>query len=352
MQDLFVCIMAGGSGERFWPMSRNQRPKHLLQLLTDRTLLEETVRRMEGVVPLSNVFVLTNEAQLKATRSAVHFLPQENIIAEPAKRDTAPAAALATAIARSRNPNAVCALFPADAMIKNTVSFQRQVRDAVNALSKHKGLLTFAIPPSYAATGFGYLELSDRLGTETEGSQVFLVNRFVEKPNNETAQEYLKSGRFAWNAGMFLWQAETFLEEARRLVPPLAQFIENFPKNNSSSYLAEHFPHLPKISVDYAILEKASRVIAVKAEFDWDDVGTWTALPTHFGQDAMGNTVRGTVTCQDSKNNIAISNGRVIALCGVENLVVVETPDAILVCHQDAVQDIKKLQAQIPEQLR
>ena len=172
--------------------------------------------------------------------------------------------------------------------------------------------------------------------------------RFVEKPDLATAETYLAGGNHAWNAGMFIWRTAAFLNEARRQVPALAKFVEDFPRGDPMAYLAGHFASLPKISVDYAIMENATAVATQLAEFDWDDVGSWTALPAHLPLDDQGNTPRGTVVTQDASNNIAISGGRVIALCGVQDLVVVETPDAVLVCHRDAVQNIKKLIPQLP----
>lgn len=344
----YVCIMAGGSGERFWPMSRKATPKHLLKLFSDQTLVEETVRRLEGVVPFENVFVLTNQAQLEATRQALSFLPSAQIVAEPAKRDTAAAAALATALVRSRDADAVMALLPADSLIKNQEVYARQLNTALARAAGSDALMTFAIKPSYPATGFGYLEMADDLG---DGFR--RVARFVEKPDEPTAKEYLAGGNHAWNAGMFVWKVESFLAEATKHTPMLAQFIRDFPAGDAASYLTVKFPTLePKVSVDYAIMEKAAAVETCLAEFDWDDVGTWTALPAHMPQDASGNTKRGKVLALDSSNNIAVSNGRVIALCGVKDLVVVETGDAILVCHRDAVQQIKQLMPDLPDEVR
>lgn len=343
---LFTFILAGGSGERFWPLSRSKTPKHLLRLLSDRTLLETTVRRVENLVPWERVFVLTNATQVEAIRKELPFLPPENVVAEPEKRDTAPACALAVGFARARDKDAICALLPADAVIHNTAVFQRQVIAAAEVAGKRDALITFAIPPTYPSTGFGYLHLGE--GHDS----VHKVIRFVEKPDLPTAETYYKSGQYAWNAGMFIWRAEMFLREAERLTPPLGEFIRDFPAGDANAYLADRFAKLPKISVDYAIMEQATEVLAVKAEFDWDDVGSWTALPEHLGHDEDSNTLRGDVVEHDSRNNIALSNGRLIALCGVENLIVVETPDALLVCHRDAAQDIKKLQPLLPQNVR
>ena len=347
MDNLFVFIMAGGSGERFWPMSRTRTPKHLLRLLGDRTMLEEAVQRALGAVPADRVFVLTNTSQLEACRAAVPSLAAAQFIAEPAKRDTAPAAALATGFARARNPEAICALLPDDSMIHDSAAFARQLLAAAQAVEGSSALLTFSIPPTFAATGYGYLKLRAQ---QPEGA--WKVERFVEKPDADTAEEYVASGNYGWNAGMFVWRAEAFLAECDRLVPPLAGFIREFPAEDPTDYLAAKFECLPKISVDYAIMEQAAEVISLKAEFDWDDVGAWTALPAHLGKNEAENTLKGPHAVLDSHNNIVVANARHIALCGVSDLVVVETPDAVLVCHRNAVQRIKNLQPLLPEDLR
>ena len=347
----FACILAGGSGERFWPMSRVRTPKHLLKLLSERTLLEETAHRLEGVVPPENIFVLTNEAQLDGIRDALPEVPPDQIVAEPARRDTAPAAALATALVRARDPMGVVAILAADAFIRDQQRFTVQLGAAFAWADQNPSLVTFAVTPSHPSTGFGYLELGAALGAAGPGGQFRRVKRFVEKPDAATAQGYLKDGAFAWNAGMFVWQAAVFLREAELHEPLLAAFIREFPAGDSAAFLAARFPLLPKISVDYAIMEKAANVATLVADFDWDDVGLWTALPKHLATDADGNSVRGQVMVTGASGNIAVSNGRVIALCGVKDLVVVETPDAVLVCHRDAVQDIKKLHPLLPKEV-
>ena len=347
---LFVFIMAGGSGERFWPSSRTATPKHLLKLLGDQTLLEQTVRRFEGVVPLNRIYILTNVAQVESTIAALPFLPSANIIAEPAKRDTAPAAALATGIALRQRPDALVALFPADAMIHDTATFRRQLTEAAGFVGINSSILTFSIMPTHASTGFGYLQLGSEIATEGT-SRFVMVERFVEKPDAARAEAFFQGKQHGWNAGMFLWQAETFLGECRKHQPELERFIHGVASaENLNSYLREVFPTLPKISVDFAIMEKAASVVAAIAEYDWDDVGSWTALPSHLGKDANGNTLQGPVITLDAHRNIVVSGKRTVALCGVSDLVVVETEDAILVCHRDAVQQIKNLP--LPSELK
>lgn len=343
---LVVFIMAGGSGERFWPVSRNATPKHLVKLLGDQTLLEQTAKRFEGLIPNERIFILTNRAQLEATLAAVPFLPKGNIIAEPAKRDTAPAAALATAIASTTIPDAIVALFPADHMIHDGTTFQRQLSEAAQRAATDPAIVTFSITPTHASSGFGYLELGEQFVTSDPSSSRFVrVNRFVEKPHLDRALEFVSGGRHGWNAGMFLWQAATFLAECDRQQPQLSAFIRNFPDRPDAigSYLDATFPNLPKISVDFAVMEQALNVVALIAEFDWDDVGSWSALPDHLGKDGNNNTLQGKVITLNAGRNIVVAGKRTIALCGVSDLVVVETEDAILICHRNADQQIKNL---------
>jgi mannose-1-phosphate guanylyltransferase len=315
-------------------------------------MLEETVRRVMHALPAEQIFVLTNGTQIEGCRTAVPELKAEQFIAEPAKRDTAPACALGTALARNVDPEAVVVFLPADALIKDAETFAAQLKVASELASREETIVTFGIRPTHASTRFGYLEAGAALPESTAACPLFKVDQFVEKPKAGPAEEYFKSGRHFWNAGIFLWKTGTFLKEARRLQPELAKFIEAFPKEDREAYLAEKFAALPKISVDYAIMEKAERVTMAEARFDWDDIGSWTALPAHLVTDASGNTVQGVVATHDSQGNIAIATKRMIALCGVRDLIVIETEDAVLVCHRDAAEQIKLLQPNLPDGVR
>jgi mannose-1-phosphate guanylyltransferase len=333
----YACIMAGGSGERFWPLSRRATPKHLVALLSERTLLEETVRRVEKAVPAGNIIVLTNAAQIESCRAVLPHLQRHQFVAEPAKRDTAPACALGTALARRLDPDAVVIFLPADALIKDTKTFARQLKQAAALAAREDAIVTFGIKPDHPSTRFGYLEAGAALPKAKNGFS--RVKRFVEKPNLAKAKSYLRRKNYFWNAGIFLWKTETFLREARRLQTELARFIEAFPEGKFDKFLAAEFPKLPKISVDYAIMEKAAKVLMARAQFDWDDVGSWTAL-------------RGATTLHDARNNIVLSKKRVVALCGVSDLIVIETDDAILVCHRASAEQIKLLHPNLPDHVR
>jgi len=345
-------IMAGGSGERFWPLSRKVKPKHLLKLVSSKTLLEETVLRLKPLAKKpSDLLILTNHEQVPGVRTALPRFPKASLVPEPAKRDTAPAAALATALALRSHPDAILALLPADAVIGKHPVFRAQLGAAARAAAASPSFVTLGIKPSYPATGFGYLHLGGKTLAGVKGGPFLKVKRFVEKPSLAKAKGYLKSGQYAWNAGIFVWRAATFLAEARRQQPALAKFIEKFPKKGSfAAYLKREFPKLPKISVDYAIMEGARSVLALRAAFPWDDVGSWTALPAHLPTDKHGNTFRGSVLSMESRNSLALAEGgRPVALLGTEDLVVVDTPDALLVCAKDKVQEVKKLMPLLPK---
>ena len=344
--------MAGGSGERFWPLSRKAKPKHLLKLVSSKTLLEETVLRIKPLASKpSHLLILTNHEQIPGLRKALPRFPKSSLIPEPAKRDTAPAAALATALALRNNPDSILALLPADAVIGKAPIFRSQLAAAAHAAAASPSFVTLGIKPSYPSTGFGYLHLGSKTIPNVKGGPFLHVRRFVEKPSLAKAKSYLKSRQYAWNAGIFIWKASTFLAEARRQQPALGRFIEKFPKRGSyASYLKREFPKLPKISVDYAIMEGAKSVLAIQAAFPWDDVGSWSALPSHLPTDKKGNTFRGNVLSLDCRNTLALAEGgRPITLLGTENLVVVDTPDALLVCPKDRVQEVKRLMALLPK---
>ena len=354
MPPFLLFIMAGGSGERFWPLSRKTKPKHLLKLVSSKTLLEETVLRIKPLASSpSKLLILTNHEQISGIRKALPRFPKNSLIPEPAKRDTAPAAALATALALRTHPNAVLALLPADAVIGKHSIFRSQLAAAARAAAVSPSFVTLGIKPSYPATGFGYLHLGGKTLGQIQGGPFLKVRRFVEKPSLPKAKSYLRSGQYAWNAGIFVWKASTFLAEARLQQPALARFIEDFPKRGSyASYLKREFPKLPKISVDYAIMERANSVLALKASFPWDDVGSWTALPYHLPTDKKGNTFQGHITAVDSEGTLALAEGgRPIALLGTKNLLVIDTPDALLVCPKDRAQEVKKLMGLLPNEV-
>jgi mannose-1-phosphate guanylyltransferase len=353
---IYALILAGGSGERFWPLSRRARPKQLLRLVSKQTLLEETVARLDGLIPPERVLILTNVEQEAGVRELLPKFPKENILAEPAKRDTAAAIALGAGWVARRDHSATMLVLPADHVIKDRTAFQKTVMTAVRAAEETGALITIGIKPTWPCPGFGYIELGERvqLRSAKGATEIHRALRFREKPNADLAESFLRKGNFRWNAGMFVWSVPTVLSEFNRQSPELANFISQIrAPGNFEKTLSDRFGKLPRISFDYAIMERADRVLVVEAEFDWDDVGSWTAVADYFKRDEKNNASNCPITAIDSTGNIVSDeNGANIALLGVHNLIVVRTGDALLVCHRHQAEKIKELVGKIPPELQ
>lgn len=352
---LYVLILAGGSGERFWPLSRRARPKQLLALFSEETLLAGTLRRVTGLVPPERVLILTNAEQADGVRAVARGIPPENIVAEPAKRDTAAAIALGVGWVAARAPGATMAVLPADHLIQDADAFQRTMRVAAEAASRTGELVTIGIKPTWACPGFGYIEVGApvALPGAAEGPPVFNVVRFREKPSAELAEQFVAQGNFRWNAGMFIWSIPAILNAFERHAPPLADFVARLRTGDFAKLMREVFPTLPKISIDYAVMEKAGRVLVVESAFDWDDVGSWTAVAKYFADGGAENRGNAPLCAVDAAHNFVFSaQKKQVALLGVHDLIVVETPDALLVCHRHDAEKIKQLVALVPPALQ
>ena len=352
---IYALILAGGSGERFWPLSRRNRPKQLLRLISKRTLLEETVARLEGFVPAKRTLILTNIEQENAVRDLLKNFPKQNIIAEPAKRDTAAAVALGAGWVAARDHSATMLAFPADHVIADRTAFQETMKTAAVAAEETGALVTIGIKPTWACPGFGYIEQGTPVPLRGDAKiAVHHVVRFREKPNVDLAESFLRKGNFRWNAGMFVWSVPTVLSEFNRHAPELADFISQVRSSKDlDKVLHDRFAKLPRISFDYAIMEKADRVLVVEASFDWDDVGTWQAVSRYFKKDEHGNVANAALTALDSSDNIVFNDGETsVALVGVHNLIVVRTDDAILICDRHDAEKIKNLVGKLPPELQ
>lgn len=354
--NLFALILAGGSGTRFWPLSRNARPKQLLNLFDDETLIEKAINRLHGLVPPEQILVLTNEAQLDAVRALLPQLPPENIVAEPARRDTAPAIALAAGWIAARNPSATMMALPADQLVIKEEEFRRVLRAAAEAAQTEEAIVTLGIKPDWPCPSYGYIERGAAIGAagDRNGAAVYEVTRFREKPSVETAEGYLKSGAFSWNAGIFVWTIPTLMRELSRHCPQLADFVAELRDSQDfAKTVSGQFPILDRISIDFALMEKAERILNIEADIGWDDVGGWPSVAKYLEHDEAGNAFRGLVLSVDSKNNIIFSTpgAPVIALLGVEGLIVVQTEDALLVANRNEADSIKRLVDLLPDEL-
>src|SRR3984893_12559371 len=352
---IYALILAGGSGERFWPLSRRARPKQLLRLISERTLLEDTVTRLEGLIPRERILILANVEQEASVRDVLKKFPKENIVAEPAKRDTAAAVALGAGWVAARDHAATMLALPADHVIADRAAFQETMRTAATAAEEMGALVTIGIKPTWACPGFGYIEQGEPVKLRSAGKiAVHRVVRFREKPNVDLAESFLRKGNFRWNAGMFVWSVQTVLSEFNRHAPELGHFISQVrSQKDVGKILSESFAKLPRISFDYAIMEKADRVIVVEASFDWDDVGSWQAVARYFKKDDHGNAANRALTALNASDNIIFNDGETaIALLGVHNLIVVRTNDAILICHRHQAEKIKNLVGKLPPELQ
>lgn len=342
----YAVILAGGKGERFWPLSTARRPKQLLSLVGGKPLIVRAVDRLEGVIPPERVYVITNADTVAATREVAPELPPENIIGEPIGRDTAAAIALGAALVKARDPGGAFCVLTADHIMGDLDVFRSTIREGLSLASREDLLITIGIRPAFASTGYGYIESGESLA-ENEGVVFLRARRFVEKPDRKTAEEYISSGRFFWNSGMFIWSVRAFASALRKHRPVLADLIERLaPVAGTPGFeqaMGEAYERLEKISIDYALMEKADNIAMARGEFAWDDVGSWTALENHLPRDAAGNVAVGSVEELDASGNIVVSDGRLTALVGVKDMIVVHAAGATLVCRKDKAQSVKKI---------
>lgn len=344
----FAVIIAGGKGERFWPQSREHRPKHLLPIVGDRPMLAQTLERIRPVVSPKNTFVITSAAQENAVREVCAKLPKANIVAEPFGRDTAPAVALAAALVGARDPQGVFAVLPSDHVIPDEEVYLRDLRAAFAAAEAEPVLVTIGIKPTEPETGYGYIHIG-KAWKEFGGAKFFRVKQFKEKPPLKTAQRYVASGKYAWNAGMFVWRVPVVEAAFEKHAPAYLAAMEPVraalaKRKPIDAALKKVYSKIEKMSVDYALLEKAKNVVVLPASFSWDDVGSWSAVQTHCKLDAGGNALRGPALVEEGRGNIVFSeSGHLTAVLGADDMIVVHTKDATLVAPKSKAQEIKKL---------
>lgn len=347
----YAVIMSGGRGERFWPLSTSQHPKQLLPLFCGKPLLTCAIDRVRTIIPLANILVITHQDLVAATTAAVPDLPRANLIGEPQARDTAAAVALGTALVKARDPDAVFSVLTADHIIGKEDAFARILQACHAQAAAGDWLLTIGIPPTCPSTGFGYIEAGESFPAAS-GFPMFRAKRFVEKPDTTTAAEYVRSGRFYWNSGMFVWSVAAIERALTQFRPPLARMLAAvLPRVDTPEFdtvVRTEYALLEKISIDYAVMEKAPNILMVPGAMEWDDVGSWTALANHFPCDSDGNIALGAVTQCGTTGTIVVSEGgHLTALLGVQDLIVVQAPGATLVCSRERAQEIKKLVEQV-----
>lgn len=342
-------IMAGGSGTRLWPLSRKDKPKQSLSLIEERTMFQVTATRLQPLIPLERVHIVTNALMAEIFQEQVPTIPRQNYIVEPSAKDNGPAVALALTHIHAQDPEAVVAILTADHHIGKVDAFL-QTLQAAQDVAGHGYIVTLGIQPTFASTGFGYIERGEMLG-QMWGLEVFKATRFTEKPKLEIAKAWLANGQHSWNSGMFVLSCKIGLAEFKRQQPEFAAALaELAPTIGTSDYdttLARAWAIAPKKSIDYAIMEHAEKVAVIPVDIGWSDIGSWASLMEVMGVDDAGNVVVGDHIGIDTANSLIRGNGRLIATLGVKDLVVVDTPDALFICPMDRVQDVKNIVEQL-----
>jgi mannose-1-phosphate guanylyltransferase len=344
MEHVYGLILAGGRGTRFWPKSRRHSAKQVLRLFGDRSLIQQTIDRLGPILPPERIWILTNEHLRDEIVSQLPEVPKRQILAEPAQRNTAPAIGLAAQILHGIDPDSIMGVFPADHVIGKTRQYVRLLKAALRAARAGK-IVVLGIQPRWPETGYGYIEFPK--GVKPGASQTLPVKRFREKPDAATAARFLKAGHFYWNAGMFFWRTSVLLDALRQHLPKTASLLASLPAFGSRRFsvaLKATFPKCDNISIDYAVLERANNVAGLPAgDIAWNDVGSWNAVYELHARDRAGNALRTHTLIEDSSGNFVEAEKKLVALLGVKDLIVVDTPDALLIADRARAQQVGDL---------
>ncbi|WP_068779033.1 mannose-1-phosphate guanylyltransferase [Paenibacillus sp. GM2] len=339
-------IMAGGKGERFWPKSRTNLPKQFLNISGNKSMIQQSIARLEKLVDISRIFVVTNELYAELIKAQIPHLPHNNIIIEPVGRNTAPCIGLASILIEERYPDSTMIVLPSDHIIENEEGFIKILETAVQVAQNETSLVTLGIQPTYPETGYGYIESTDKKQTINH-LEVYKVNKFVEKPDITVAESYLASGNYYWNSGIFVWRTEVIRRYIQQFMPDMHDILETmrtaFGTVDRDEIIQSEFIKMPDQSIDYGIMEKVEDIHVIPCIFGWDDVGSWTALERINDLDENGNVIKGNILNLDTKRCIIESNGKLIATLGIEDLIIVDTEDVTLICNKDKAQEVKLL---------
>jgi mannose-1-phosphate guanylyltransferase len=349
MPNVYAVIMAGGVGTRFWPRSTEKSPKQLLEIVNKGTMIQNTVKRISDLIEPKNILVVTGKVQRPLLAKQLPQIPAENIIVEPIGRNTAPCIGLAALFIRRRDPEAVMVVLPADHLMEDEAEFRRILNLAIWVAYESGKMITVGIQPMRPETGYGYIQVVD----EDDGSNpyfsrgVYRVKTFAEKPNLQTARQFLQSGDFLWNSGMFIWRADTILREIELLLPEmhdeLAKIDATIGSEKYEAAVETGYRIIRNISIDYGVMEKSRDVYVIKGNFGWSDVGSWDEVYRISGKDDLGNSVTGKAYLHDTKNTLVFSGGTFVATIGVEGIIVIATDSGVLVCKQGHSQDVKEV---------
>lgn len=344
---IHAVIMAGGIGSRFWPRSRRSNPKQFLSIVGQSTLIQATIARLNGIIPNENIHVVTNERYVETTRAQLPAVPPENILAEPISRNTAPCITYAAFHIHQKDPDATMVVLPADHVIQDVARFHETLQVGIKKSAEERSLVTIGIEPTYPATGYGYIQF-DPEDRHPEGNLTALfVRTFAEKPNLETAERFLDSGDFLWNSGMFIWRTDAILHAVETHLPDVHDSFAWMSKPDANiadrNALEESFTSCPAISIDYGVMERADKVYVVPGSFDWSDVGDWKAVYELSDKGTSGNAIEGQAIVHDASRCLISAQDRLVAVVGLDDVVVVDTKDALLVCHREATQRVKNV---------
>jgi mannose-1-phosphate guanylyltransferase len=343
----FATILAGGGGTRFWPLSRQEMPKQLLNISGNDIMLNDTIGRFEGIIPLENTVVVTNQSQAELLKEKMHSsVLSENILVEPVARNTAASILYAALFIEKQHGDSVMVVLPSDHYITDDEKFKKTLDEACTVAMESDRIVTIGIKPTFASTGYGYISY-ENLPMMTSPCAVYDVAEFVEKPNLQKAQSYLASGNFLWNSGIFIWKTSVIIENFKRYLPrlyktllPLSVYLGT---EREEEMIQAIYPTLQNISIDYGILERCDEVVVIAGDFGWNDIGSWDALGAIFPPDEVGNIVKANHLGIQTKNSIVYGNGRLITTIGVEGLIIADTEDALLICPKDQAQSVKEM---------
>jgi len=349
---IYAVIMAGGSGTRLWPRSRKRKPKQLLDIVSSRTMIQETVERLSPLVESSHTIIVVGEIHFKEIDQQLAHIPTENIIIEPEGRNTAPCIGLAATHIRALEKNAIMVVLPSDHLIQNASRFRKIIGAAARVAQRGSHLVTIGITPTFPETGYGYIQVGDKVDT-VNGEDAYRVAAFTEKPSLAVAKKFLKSGDYMWNSGMFVWSVETILDEIRVHLPDLYDGLMKMQgalgKNNESKVIQKVYASLKSESIDFGVMEKAKEVLLLKGDFGWNDIGSWAAMEQLWPKDKNGNFLNAEVVSIESTGNIIHSTKKLVAVIGLKDIVIIETEDALLVCAKDRAPDVRRAVDELKE---
>jgi mannose-1-phosphate guanylyltransferase len=352
MED-FAVIMAGGVGTRFWPLSRKSKPKQFLPIISEKTMIEETIERILPLIPYERIYTVANAEFSNEIYKLIPNLPERNLIIEPCAKNTAPSLILATAVIHLDSPDATIIALPADHFIQDKKRLIEVLSLCLKIAKSGEYLITIGIPPSHPATGYGYIHYSTKEHIQVDGEKFYRVREFKEKPTLIKAKEYLSIGEYLWNSGVFIWQAKTFFKKLKEYAPDLYKSylkLAESLKSHKKEEIEKVFNQLPSTSIDYALMEKADGILVVKGDFGWSDIGSWSSLSEIWPKNKEGNITKGKVISIDSSGCIVYNPKTLTTLIGVNDLIIIQSNNALLICDKKLDQKIKDLVNKLKEE--